>query len=90
MYLWQYGKIEEELLKVKTEIAITSQNIQQNKLNVRVKLPNLTVRKSDGDQNKWPEFWYSYKDSIYENQSLSEMDKFGYLKASLKEMTKVK
>ena len=37
---------------------------------------------------KWPEFWDSYKNSIYENESLSEMDEFSYLKGLLEGVAK--
>ena len=84
----EISKIDEELLKVKTKSTVTSQNTQQNKTTVRAKLPKLTVNKFDGDPKKWPEFWDSYKNSIYENESLSEMDKFSYLKGLLEEVAK--
>ena len=77
------SKIDEELLKVNTRSTVKSQNTQQNKPTVRAKLPKLTVKKIDGDPKKWPEFWDFYKNSIYENESLSEMDKFSYLKGLL-------
>ena len=73
---------------MKTESTVTSQNTQQNKTTVRAKLPKLTVNKFDGDPKKWPEFWDSYKNSIYKNESLPEMDKFSYLKGLLKGVAK--
>ena len=76
-----------ELLKVKTESTVTSENTQ-NKTTVRAKLPKLTVNQFDGDPKKWPEFWDSYKNSIYENESLSEMDKFSYLQGLLEGVAK--
>ena len=70
-------------MKVKIGSTVTSQNIQQNKPNVRAKLPKLTVKKFNGDPKMWPEFWDFYKNSIYENERLSGIDKFSYLKGLL-------
>ena len=42
------SKMDEELLKMKTESTVTSQNTQQNKATVRAKLPKRTINKFDG------------------------------------------
>ena len=47
---------------------------------VRVKLPKLEVRKFNGKSEEWQEFWDSFQSAIHQNDSLSDVDKFSYLK----------
>ena len=48
--------------------------------NVRAKLPKLEVKKFKGHIHEWQEFWDSFESSIHRNESLSEVDKFSYLR----------
>ena len=55
---------------------------------VRAKLPKLEVKKFKGDVCKWQEFWGSFESSIHSNDSLSDVDKFNYLRGLLEESAK--
>ena len=48
-----------------------------------VKLPKLTIQPFKGDLTTWITFWDSYKAAIHENSSLSDIDKFNYLRSLL-------
>ena len=48
-----------------------------------VKLPKLTIKSFKGDLTTWITFWDSYKAAIHENSSLSDIDKFNYLRSLL-------
>ena len=56
-----------------------------NSKTVRVKLPKLEVRKFSGKLEEWQEFWYSFESAIDSNDSLSNVDKFSYLRGLLLE-----
>lgn len=43
------------------------------------------MRTFSGRLQDWQEFWDSFHSSIYENESLSAVDKFSYLKSLLYE-----
>ena len=47
------------------------------------KLPKLTIQPFKGDLTTWITFWDSYKVAIHENSSLSDIDKFNYLRSLL-------
>ena len=47
------------------------------------KLPKLTLPKFDGDLLQWQPFWDSFDSSIHSNINLTDVQKFGYLKAQL-------
>ena len=47
----------------------------------RVKLPKLSLRPFNGDITTWTSFWDSYESAIHKNPTLSEIDKFNYLKS---------
>ena len=49
----------------------------------KVKLPKLTIQPFKGDLTAWIMFSDSYKAAIHENHSLSEIDKFNYLRSLL-------
>ena len=51
----------------------------------RVKLPKLEVRKFNGKLHEWQEFWDSFESAIHTNESLSNVDKFSYLRGLLLE-----
>ena len=48
-----------------------------------VKLPKLTIQPFKGDLTTWTTFWDSYKAAIHDNASLSDIDKFNYLRSLL-------
>ena len=48
-----------------------------------MKLPKLSIKKFNGDLTKWVTFWDSFDSSIHSNPSLSNADKFNYLKSFL-------
>lgn len=48
-----------------------------------VKLPKLTINKFFGDPSKWLELWHQFESAVENNTSLSEVDKFNYLKSFL-------
>ena len=48
-----------------------------------VKLPTLTLPVFDGDCTKWLGFWDLYKCTIHDNEDLSDIQKFTYLKGQL-------
>ena len=48
-----------------------------------VKLPKLEVRKFGGKLEEWQQFWDSFESVIHCNESLSEVDKFSYLRGLL-------
>ena len=50
----------------------------------RIKLPKLTIRPFEGDITQWTTFWDSYNSAIHANTSLSDMDKFNYLRSLLR------
>ena len=52
---------------------------------VRTKLPKLEIKKLSGKAYDWQEFWDSFKSSVDENEELSTVDKFAYLRHLLEE-----
>ena len=49
----------------------------------KVKLPKLTIQPFKGDLTAWTTFWDSYKAAIHDNTSLSDVNKFNYLRSLL-------
>ena len=49
----------------------------------KLKLPKYELVKFDGDPLKWQEFWDQFKISIDSNESISEVERFSYLKRYL-------
>ena len=50
---------------------------------VRAKLPKLRLKNFGGKFCEWPEFWDSFSSSIDNNDRLSDVDKFAYLRGYL-------
>jgi hypothetical protein len=50
---------------------------------ITVKLPKLELPKYNGDPLKWRAFWDAFHSSIASNPSLSDIDKFNYLRCQL-------
>ena len=46
----------------------------------RARLPKLEVKKFSGRIHEWQEFWDSFQSAIHQNDSLSDVDKFSYLR----------
>ena len=49
----------------------------------RVRLLKLTIRSFNGDLKTWTKFWDSFESSIHKNPSLSDIDRFNYLRSLL-------
>ena len=47
----------------------------------RVKLPKLTIQPFGGDLTTWTPFWELYCAAIHDNPSLTDMEKFDYLRS---------
>lgn len=58
-------------------------NVLQGDLQLRLRLPKLTIRKFGGDLTKWVSFWVSFESAIHNNPTLTDIDKFNYLKSYL-------
>ena len=54
---------------------------------VKVKLPKLRPKKFSGKVSEWQEFWDSFESSIHKNDTLSDVDKFSYLRSMVTEPT---
>ncbi|XP_028413911.1 uncharacterized protein LOC114536757 [Dendronephthya gigantea] len=50
---------------------------------IRAKLPKLRLKNFGGKICEWPEFWDSFSSSIDNNDQLSDVDKFAYLRGYL-------
>ena len=50
---------------------------------VKIKLPKLELPKFRGDITQWQGFWDQFNTSIHENTSLSDIEKFNYLRTFL-------
>ena len=49
----------------------------------KVKLPKLTMQPFRGDLTAWMTFWDSFEVAIHKNRSLSDIEKFNYLRSLL-------
>ena len=49
----------------------------------KVKLPKLTIQPFNGEPTNWMTFWDSYQMAINDNTSLTEIEKFSYLRSLL-------
>ena len=47
---------------------------------IRAKLPKLETKKFNGNVCEWQEFWDAFESAIHQNDELSEVDKFAYLR----------
>ena len=45
------------------------------------KLPELTIKKFEGDITMWKSFWDTYKSAVHDNVALSDIDRFIYLQS---------
>ena len=49
----------------------------------KVKLPKITLPHFSGNPMKWTSFWDSFKSAVHDNNALSGVDKFNYLRSLL-------
>ena len=63
-------------------------NSSFNVKKVRAKLPKLELKKFSGHPIDWPEFWDGFQTAVHENEELSNVDKFSYLRHYLEEPAK--
>jgi len=56
---------------------------QQPMNQVKAKLPKLILPTFRGDVTTWTGFWESYKSAVHDNENISKIDKFNYLKSLL-------
>ena len=49
----------------------------------RVKLPELFLNPFSGEVTEWLTFWDSFKSAVHDNDQLTGVDKFNYLKSLL-------
>ena len=52
---------------------------------IRARLPKLETKKFNGDVCEWQEFWDAFESAIHNNDELSTVDKFAYLRHLVEE-----
>lgn len=57
--------------------------INRNNTTYSTKLPKLEIAPFNGDKLKWSEFWDSFECTIHNNEKLSNVEKFNYLRSKL-------
>ena len=65
----------------------TSSSVSSNPNDFHAKLPKLTVGKFNGELLSWQSFWDQYSAAIHTSSSLSDIEKFNYLRSYLTEAT---
>ena len=84
--IMSYKQRIQEAIKGSPETAITPAIVPHvtatSSLN-QPKLPKLTLPKFRGDLTSWTGFWDSFKSTVHENNAISKVDKFSYLKSLL-------
>ncbi|XP_035228427.1 uncharacterized protein LOC118200575 [Stegodyphus dumicola] len=73
---------DKKSMNIPNETAIDFK-IESNKF---IRLPKLTISKFFGDSSNWQEFWSQFEAAIHNNDSLSKVNKFSYLKSLLGEI----
>ena len=71
---------------VQSEVSTTVSTVGGVKVNV--KLPKLEIRKFTGKIHEFQEFWDSFRSAIHDNEALSKVDKFKYLKSYLEDQAR--
>jgi len=69
--------------------SLVSISPSQAEKRVNVRLPKLELKKFSGKIHEFQEFWDSFESAIHVNESLSEVDKFKYLRSFWKNQPKV-
>ena len=54
----------------------------------QAKLPKLELRPFNGDVTQWMTFWDSFKSAVHDNSSISDVDKFNYLRSLVERSAK--
>ena len=81
-----YHEIKAELILKLEEFKINETDKRSEKSNsfsVSSKLPKIELPVFSGDPLKWQGFWDQFDISIHQNESLSDIDRFNYLKKYL-------
>ena len=60
--------------------ALPSTSSSTKEGDLKVKLPKIELNKFSGQALKWQTFWDQFESAIYSKESLSDIDKFTYLK----------
>jgi len=68
--------------------SLVSISPSQAEKRVNVRLPKLELKKFAGKIHEFQEFWDSFESAIHDNESLSKVDKFKYLRSFLEEPAK--
>lgn len=56
---------------------------EESACETKVRLPKLTIQPFKGELTAWTTFWDSYEVAIHSNRSLSDIEKFNYLRSLL-------
>ena len=75
--------VEEDVEEQSTASGPTHPQPPSQSHSVRVKLPKLKVNKFNGKIEEWQEFWDGFESAIHQNECLSKVDKFNYLRTLL-------
>ena len=61
----------------------SSKTLPGSEETVKSKLPKLTLKQFSGDPTHWHAFWDSFSATVHENNDVSQVDKFNYLRSLL-------
>ena len=61
----------------------SSKTLPDSEATVKSKLPKLTLKRFSGDPTQWHAFWDSFSAAVHENNDVSQVDKFNYLRSLL-------
>ena len=82
-----FAKVQRCFGKLKTSnssiVSHDSSPSEPSTSQVKIKLPKLELPKFRGDITQWQGFWDQFNTSIHENTSLSDIEKFNYLRTFL-------
>ena len=82
------GTTQETINPLAGLIQTPSGGISQQPMNqFKANLPKLILPKFRGDVTTWKGFWESYKSAVHDNESISKIDKFSYLRSLLEGAT---
>ena len=70
-----------EISKFNTSLSTSMSTSTSNKKGVR--LPKLELKKYSGDPKMWQTWWDGFNSSIHENEDLTDIDRFNYLRSLL-------
>lgn len=75
-------KMLEKQIELQQEL-LETRVVRPKEQRTPVKLPKLEISCFSGDKLRWLEFWQSFENSVHKNESLSNIDKFNYLRSKL-------